>query len=164
MRRRLGALICALGLLATGCGGGGEGAESDSSSNETSEASSQSASPTPTEQPTPEGETSDCLVAAQKWADRATDHVLTGQTTGAAFGETVPIEDLDDPQSEITVLCSDELDKAVKRAMVPIATMNYELSLCAFTAGCDRDGRRAVERQTTKAAGLIGDVRALIEQ
>jgi hypothetical protein len=108
------------------------------------------------------GESQECLVAAQTWADRATDHVLEAATTASAFGETLKLENLDDLGSEISVLCSDELDKAVKDAMLPLTRANYELSLCAFDGSCDPQAAKKVRKFADQAASAVGDVRSFI--
>ena len=109
--------------------------------------------------PAPKGESDGCLVAANKWADRMSDHVLDAATTAPAFAETLNLDDLDDPTSEIKALCSDALAKPILEVNAKLANVNFELSLCAFSDTCDPAQTRRVRRLADQAANMVGDVR-----
>jgi len=109
--------------------------------------------------PAAEGESAGCVVAATKWADRMTDHVLEAATTAPALAEALNLDDLDDPTSEVTALCSDALAQPILKANAKIANVNFQLSLCGFSDTCDPAKTRKVRRLANQTASMVGDVR-----
>lgn len=161
-------LVTALGLVLvlTACGDGDDGNEAAAPTKEVTVTETVS-SPTPTvtetePSPTPAGESDGCLVAANKWADRMTDHVLDASTTAPVFAETLNIDNLDDPTSTVKALCSEDLTQAILDANAKIAEINFELSLCGFSETCDPSQTRKVRRLADRVAGMVGDVRNLL--
>ena len=119
-----------------------------------------------TENSGPEEESTDCLVAASKWADRMTSHVLDASTTAPGLAEMLDLADIEDPSSEIKVLCSDAIEKPVLNANLALAKANYELSLCAvnpddtgFGPTCPEPKAKQVRKLADNAAKLVGQVR-----
>lgn len=102
------------------------------------------------------------------FADRAGDHALSFATTAPAFGEQEQLEDLDDLLSEISVLCSVEVDDAARDVMVPLTRANYEISLCALNpdemlGGCRKPANDKVQGIGERAASLVGKLRNLVD-
>ncbi|WP_127479279.1 hypothetical protein [Nocardioides pantholopis] len=155
-----------LALAFTACAGDDE--PTNAASDPSSEASSTAVSSEPTTEPEPEGETTECRLSATKFADRAGDHALNFATTAPAFGEQERLEDLDDLLSEISVLCSTEVDEAARDIMVPLTEANFEISLCAINpdemfGGCRKPANDKVHKIGERAAGLVGKFRNLVE-
>jgi len=91
-----------------------------------------------------------------------TDHVIDAATRAPAFGETLNLGNLDDPPSEIKVLCSDKLAAPVLNlnGNAKIAKANFELSPCGFSdTGCDAPQARTVRRLAEQVAKIVGNVR-----
>ncbi|WP_214055968.1 hypothetical protein [Nocardioides aquaticus] len=155
MPSRILLLLPALAVVLAGCG-------DDSSEGESTSAPSTEAPPSPSEEPAPEGESDDCRVAAATWTDRVGEHSLDGSTTAPAFAETVNLDNLRALDSEMSVLCSKELYRAVQRTMVPLTEMNYELSLCALYDRCDPAAAKKVRALASDTAQANNKVRDLI--
>ena len=132
MRSLISVALLAVALAACSSGGDNSTVADDPTSTETAPESLTTTEP----EPEPAGESADCLVTASKWADRMADHVIDAATTAPAFGETLNLGNLDDPTSEIKVLCSDKLAEPVLNGNAKIAKANFELSLCGFSGGC----------------------------
>lgn len=144
-------------LALTACQSGDDSSTKEASSNRASQTE------TATEEPSPEGETDDCRVAASLWADRMTDHVLRAKTTAPVMAETLDLDNLDDPSSTIKVLCSEELVQLVLEAHVHMAQANFEIGLCGFAGECDPPKTKKVRGLADKTAPLVGEVRNMIE-
>jgi hypothetical protein len=164
---RLQISVALIAVVLTSCGGGGDSskvADVPPSAAKTVE-SSATEHPKPAGESSatnskPVGESSDCLVAASKWADRMTHHLLDASTTAPALGETLNLDDLDDPTSEIKVLCSGKLSQPVLNGNLKIAEANFKLSLCGFSnTGCTAPLARTVRRLASQDAGIVGNGR-----
>jgi hypothetical protein len=156
--------IALLALTLTACGGSDDGSEDAATTPSTPSTSASSSAPT--EEPT--GESTDCLLSATKFADRAGDHAIKFASTAPAFGETEDLSDLDDLQSEVSVLCSSTVVQSVADIMVPLSEANYEIAKCAFDpdpdlGGCKKPQNDKVHGLGEDAASLIGDLRTLLE-
>lgn len=153
-----------LAVILTACGGGGEdqgaGAPVDSAASSSAPGSETSTAASVE----PEGESTDCLLSATKFADRAGDHALSFATTAPALGEREKLQDLDDLLSEISVLCSDGVNNLANDVMEPLTEANFEVSLCAMNpdpafGGCRRAQNSKVHKIGERAASLVGQLR-----
>lgn len=168
MRYLISAALLALTL--TACGGGDSetsATDEPSTTQPTSESTTTTEPAAPTTSAEPEGESTECLLSATKFADRAGAHALSFATTAPAFGEQEELSDLDDLLSEVSVLCSAPVNSQAIDIMVPLTRANYEVALCALDfddfGGCQPAANRKVHKIGERAAGMVGDLRNLLK-
>lgn len=147
-------LAVAAALVLVGCGDG------DDDSNALAPA------PAPVEVTASEsaaaGESTDCRIAAAKWANRMEDHAMTVRINAAISAHAVDASSLDDATSEVKVLCSDDVAQLVLDSNARFAEANFELSLCTFEGTCDNAQSKKVDQNADLAERHMDAVRELV--